>query len=47
MREGWLATLHCLQQNLFVFFFFFVVIGEYNPEFYFGSTVETGRIMIK
>ena len=30
-----------------VFFFFFVVIGEYNPEFYFGSTVETGRIMIK
>lgn len=24
-----------------------VVIGEYNLEFYFGSTAEAGRIMIQ
>ena len=57
MREGWLATLHCLQQNVCVCVCVCVcacvracvcvVIGEYNLEFYFGSTVGAGRIMIQ
>ena len=34
-------------ESVFVCVCVCVVIGEYNPEFYFSSTVEAGRIMIQ